>query len=135
MFKLHEVATGTSNDTGERLIGGMRCRNHQTAVNRGGYVNIGLPVPFARVQYREGREEVRTNIRMHLEPVDYGRYWDGFNVPVWALELRGFLFVRTYVPRIDQSYVDIIQGGSVAKVLEQHSGCIDIGPIADKIPL
>lgn len=135
MFKLHEVATGTSNDDGSRLVGGFRCRNQVSTANLGGYVNIGLPVPFARVQYREGREEVKTNIRLHLYAVDYGTYWDGFNVPVWALEKSGFLFVRTYCPRTDQSYVDVIHGGTIDLIRSRYDGCIDITPIADKMVL
>ncbi len=96
--------------------------------------NLGLPIPFARVQYRETREEVRTNIRLHMYPADYGTYWDGFNIPVWAMEKSGFLFVRTYSPRTDQSYVDVIQDGTLQMVRERFP-VIDVGPVADKIKL
>ena len=134
-FKLQEIASAKSLDDGAELIGGFRCRNHIAGTNIGGFVNVGLPIPFARVQYRTSQEEVRTNIRMHLYPVDYGTYWDGFNVPVWALELKGYLFVRTYCPRTDQSYVDVIKGGSIAMIRERFSSVIDIGPITDRIKL
>jgi hypothetical protein len=137
-FKLHEIATGTSHDGGQRMVGGFRCINHETSAVTmgGGKVNMGLPVPFARVQYRDGaQDEVKTNIRMHLKPVDYGTYWDVFNVPVWALEKDGYLFVRTYSPRTDQSYVDVITGATVEMVRAYYPIVIDIGPIAERMQL
>ena len=42
--------------------------------------------------------------------------WDVFNVPVWALEEDGFLFVRTYMPRTNRPAVDVIEGGTLALV-------------------
>lgn len=135
MFNLHEIPQARSQDDGKTLIGGFRCRNHESSTNVGGYVNLGLPLPFSRVQYRDTREEVRTNIRLHLYPVEYGGYWDGFNLPVWAMEKHGFLFVRTYCPKTDQSYVDVIQDGSVALLLGVFGGCIDITNVADKMKL
>lgn len=134
-FKLHELPAGTSHE-GNKLVPGFRCQNHQAAkLGETQRVNLGLPVPFARVQYREGSSEVQTNIRMHLYPVNYGVYWDAFNVPVWALEKGDYLFVRTYIPRVDQSYVDIIKGGNVDLIRQTHPNVIDIGPVADKIKL
>lgn len=136
-FRLHELGTATSHVDGERLIGGFRCGSHEaeSGIN-GRRINIGLPVPFARVQYREGaQEEVKTNIRMHLYPVNYGTYWDVFNVPVWAMEMSGVLFVRTYSPRIDQTHVDIITGGSMEWLQKSYPTAVDIGSLAGRMEL
>lgn len=136
-FKLHSLGDATSHVDGERLVGGFRCGSHEaeSGIN-GSRINIGLPVPFARVQYREGAyEEVRTNIRMHLYPVDYGSYWDVYNVPVWAQEKSGTLFVRTYSPRTDQTYVDIIVGGELEWLQKGYPMVVDIGPLAGRMQL
>lgn len=126
-FRLHEVAASVGTL-------GMRCENNITgATDEGGKINLGLPVAFARVQYRENaREEVKTNIRLFVTP---SSHWDRFNVPVWGMEQSGYLFVRTYLPRVDQSYVDVIQGGRIHSIVEDHPSIIDVGPIAERIPL
>jgi hypothetical protein len=63
--------------------------------------------------------------------------WDQFNVPVWAMEggksgdpdHAGFLFVRTYSPRVNRMAVDVIEGGT----LELVPNAIDVGKFYDKI--
>ncbi len=134
-FKLHEIPNDVSVEDGRDLVGGFRCRNHVTTADHGGMVNLGLPVPFARVQYRKGREGVQTNIRLYLYVVNWGTQWDVYNVPVWAMEKNGFLFVRTYSPRIDQSYVDVIHGGNVHTLQAVFPTAIDIGSMSDRMSL
>lgn len=134
-FKLHELTVQQSKQDGEQMAAPFRCKNHSTTFHLGMYVNVGLPIPFARVQYRDTREEVQTNIRLHLAPPPEGvRLWDVFNVPVWAMEKRGYLFVRTYQPRTDQTYVDVIQGGAFDDLL-RDTPCINITSIADSMGL
>lgn len=134
-FKLHELTVRQSKEDGQQLATPFRCQNHTASEHLGAYVNMGLPIPFARVQYRDTREEVRTNIRLHISPPAQGvRLWDVFNVPVWALEKWGYLFVRTYNPRTDQSYVDVIQDGNFDKLLKD-TPCINIESIQDTIDL
>lgn len=38
------------------------------------------------------------------------------NVAVWAMEKDGFLFVRTYIPRINVGFVDVVDGGTMDMV-------------------
>jgi hypothetical protein len=55
--------------------------------------------------------------------------WDRFNVPVWAMEKDGFLFVRTFAPRLDEGSVDVIEGGTLKMVPQ----AIDISPFIDEM--
>ena len=55
--------------------------------------------------------------------------WDDLNVPIWAMEKDGYLFVRTYCPRLNIGYVDVIKGGT----LELCPRAIDVATIYDEI--
>ena len=90
----------------------LRCVNHVIGTMLGLWnpVALGLPKGFNKPAYRiDGSRESKMAIRLFLKgekPV-----WDRLNVPVWVLEKDGYLFVRTYAPRIDFSWVDVIEGG------------------------
>ena len=79
---------------------------------------LGLPKGFNKVgTIKTGFEDEKdrnrrrsTNIRLIVEPPEESPY-DDFNVPVWAMEKDGFLFVRVMCPRINYNYVDVIKGG------------------------
>lgn len=73
-------------------------------------VVLGLPLGFCRVM----TSEPRTEVRCWAAGTNPG--WNPLNVPVWAKEEDGHLFVRTYCPRIDTAYVDVIEGGTKALV-------------------
>jgi len=81
-----------------------------------GYIAIGLPKGFNRPGCwdRDGKDHPYMNIR--IWPKGKKPNWDDFNVPVWALEKEGFLFVLTFSPRINETYVDIIEGGDLGLV-------------------
>lgn len=55
--------------------------------------------------------------------------WSRFNVAVWAMERDGFLFVRTYMPRVDVTVVDVIEGGTLALVPD----AVNVGEFVDEI--
>lgn len=69
-------------------------------------------------KYTPGRGDV-----MNMHPM-YINLWDGanrpvydwLNVPVWALEQDGYLFVRVYSPRVNGTRVDVIKGGKKAEI-------------------
>lgn len=88
--------------------GAFCCKSHSAGTFIGGIgrVVLGLPRGFTRVGHSEGQL-----VRMWIA----GKYpdWDKFNVPVWALEQDGYLFVRTFMPRINQSLVDVIKDGKL----------------------
>lgn len=67
----------------------------------------------------------------HVDPNDGGRTdWNDLNIPVWAMEEDGFLFVRTYMPRINMGATDIIEGG---KREELCPNAIDVREFCEEI--
>lgn len=74
---------------------------------------LGLPRGFNRSQQKNS-EYIRLwyglgrGDQKSLVPV-----WDQFNVAVWAMEKDGYLFVRTFSPRIDVSVVEVVKGGTL----------------------
>ena len=45
-------------------------------------------------------------------------FWNRLNVPVWASEKDGHLFVRVFMPRINATMVQVIEDGTLAMVHE-----------------
>lgn len=95
---------------------------------------LGMPKGFTRVGMRSEAAYRRTdepgahsNIRLWLKDTDPG--WDRLNVAVWAMEQDGFLFVRTYAPRINDAYIDVIEGGT----LDMVPKAINVGEFVDEI--
>lgn len=85
---------------------------------------LGLPNGFNRVGYRRKNGPV---VRLWAEGKDPG--WDRFNVPVWAMEQDGFLFVRTMSPRVEGTWIDVIKGGT----LDMCPGAVNVGEFLDEI--
>jgi len=114
------------------LCGG--CLNHVlgTQIGLGNPVALGLPKGFCKsaVNWDTTPPERRfkMNIRLWLQGTHPG--WNHLNVPVWVLEQRdGFLFVRTFCPRVDTSYVDVIEGGQRSMIPQ----AIDVSTFIDEI--
>jgi hypothetical protein len=99
------------------------CTKHVPATSmlgvRSGLFYLGCPTGFNRVGARYIRsndapgEESATRLRLWIVPEVKSLKWDIYNVPVWAMVQDGYLFVRTYLPRINYAYVDIIKGGTL----------------------
>ena len=71
---------------------------------------LGLPKGFNRI----GNCKDKTSIRLYIMmPTDL---WNHLNVPVWAMEEDGYLFVRTYCPRTDVTFVDVVKGGKISEM-------------------
>jgi hypothetical protein len=68
-------------------------------------------------------------IRLHQKNSVKADFWDKFNVPVWALVQEGVLFVRTYCPRTNQTFVDVIEGGTLSLVPQ----AIDVAPFYEEM--
>jgi hypothetical protein len=92
---------------------------------RSGLLCLGLPKGFNRLSHQRGNSE--TAIRLHQDPPV--SLWDNCNVPVWAMEKDGFLFVRTMAPRIDLCWIDVVEGGTIDMV----PGALDVGTFIDEI--
>jgi len=92
------------------------CNGHVlgTSINLSIKIALGLPRGFCRSGPTEDRKtgKIKMMIRLFTDQ-DKKPEWDNFNIATWAMEQDGFLFVRTYCPRIDDSYVDIIENGTL----------------------
>ncbi len=99
----------------------MRCMGHVLGTISAGAGNfaLGLPKGFCKPGWSlndKGEFEKTLNrINVRLWP-DSKPDWNRLNIPVWALEKDGYLFVRTYAPRINVAWVDVIKGGTLAMV-------------------
>jgi len=127
---------------------GCWCLGHSagTFMSGAGKIALGLPKGFNRVgtiktgfETESDRNARRsTNIRLMTEPPKVEQnedgegksYYDEFNVPVWAMEEDGYLFVRVMCPRINYTYVDVIKGGKFSDICPN---AIDVGEFHDEI--
>jgi len=106
---------------------GFSCENHAigtSMLSLNGLIKfaLGLPKGFNRPGLEKNSDNVRhyknqMEIRFHDATTDEGkmklrRWWNHLNVAVWAMEQDGYLFVRTFSPRINTTYVDVVKGGS-----------------------
>jgi len=95
---------------------GPACKNHVpgTVSWPGGTIYLGLPTGFNKVGMlgTTDFDEKSRNNTIRLWEAGTGPEFDRLNVPVWAMEQDGFLFIRTYAPRINASYIDVVEGGT-----------------------
>ncbi len=113
-----------------------RCENHVlgTMIGFGNSVALGLPCGFNKpgiAHDNSGKEPPTARNTMDIRFWLKGNYpeWNHLNVAVWALEKEGFLFVRTFAPRINICWVDVIQGGGLKLV----PNAIDVSTFIDEI--
>lgn len=93
-----------------------------------GCIALGLPKGFNRPGSDEDGTS-RNKLPIHVWPKGTCFEWTKFNVPVWAMVKDGFLFVRTYSPRINFASVDVVEGGDLSMV----PGAVDVGDFWDEI--
>lgn len=113
----------------------FRCKAHVcgTMMLGVGSMALGLPKGFCKCNAADdttSRTRQTTNflhIRCWMEGT--APKWDYLNVPVWAMENDGFLFVRSFSPRIGWHCVDVIEGGTMAMA----PNAFDIGTRIDDI--
>lgn len=135
----------TSHVLGTSLMGGGFPLTH---------IALGLPKGFCRpgpmLEFNNGRNELRDANQMSIRlwqvedvvsnqdnqpiatKVGGKMCWDRFNIPVWAIVQNGVLFVRTYLPRINRYFVDVIKGGTMDMVPKMQVP-IDVGEFYDMI--
>lgn len=103
-----------------------------------GSIALGMPKGFNRPGPADEpgdqhmtcpRHRNTMTIRLHVSPTDDLPEWNRLNVPVWALVRDGALFVRTYMPRINATAVDVVQGGT----LDLVPGAVNVGDFYDEI--
>ena len=108
--------------------GGVACSGHVlgTFVHPGGTFALGLPKSFNHFgKNDDGSGRNRLYIWMYPSGSDLP-CWDYLNIAIWAQEIRGFLFVRSYAPRIDESIVQVIEGGNRQRLVPN---AIDVGKL------
>lgn len=107
-----------------------RCAGHVpgTRIVGVGRFLLGMPKGFNREGSASDGKPGSLWVRLWPEPPP-ADFWDRFNVAVWAMEQDGYLFVRTYAPRINEPSVDVIKGGTLSLV----PGAIDVGAFLDEI--
>jgi hypothetical protein len=90
---------------------------------------LGLPKGFCRAGFEP--ITMRHHNTMYINCWLEGTHpdWDKLNVPVWAMEEDGFLYVRTYSPRINEARTDVIEKGTLALV----PGAVDVGKFIEEI--
>ena len=94
---------------------GVFCEGHVlgTSIGIGNYFALGLPKGFCKPGFNQNHE-CRNTMNIRLWERGTAPNWNKLNVPVWAMEKDGFLFVRTFSPRLNTAYVDVIEGGTLA---------------------
>lgn len=116
--------------------GFVQCAGHVPGTRFGlgpnSLVALGLPRGFNKVGMRHprhpGEPPPPPNIRLWTAGHDPG--WNHLNVPVWGYEEDGFLYVRTFLPRLGEHYVDVIEGGRFADL---PAGVIDVAAFRTEI--
>lgn len=111
----------------------VRCTNHISGTRAfPGGINfcLGLPKGFNRCGFDTHNEEWANNMLIRIWEGGSHPVWDKFNVPVWAMEEKGFLFVRTYMPRMNRGMTDVIEDG---KIKELCPNIIDVSEFIDEI--
>lgn len=98
---------------------GATCAGHVlgTSIMGVGHIALGMPKGFNQ-SARGSSHAVGTPNKMEIRLYPKGTErptWNNLNIPVWAMEKDGFLFVRTYSPRIDRGRVDVIEGGKLSE--------------------
>jgi hypothetical protein len=115
---------------------GFHCQSHSagTFMSMAGRIALGLPKGFHRYggsvppsHYKDGLDAHPMTIRLHLTSDSIK--WDDFNIPVWALVQNGYLFVRTYSPRTNQTAVDVVKNGTLELVPE----AVDVSKFYDEM--
>jgi hypothetical protein len=100
-------------------------------IGLGNSIALGLPNGFNKpgINWSANPPRAKNKIHIRLWTATTQPQWDHLNVPVWAMVEDGFLFVRTYSPRINKGVVDVIESGNLSMV----PNAIDVSKFIDEI--
>lgn len=132
-FQCPGCVAGSDTDCGAYRFSAteQRCVKHVLGTIKAGAGSfaLGLPTGFCKSGWNQHGEkpESKNTINVRLWLKGAVPKWDLYNIPVWALEKDGFLFVRTYAPRSDFSWVDVVEAGSLALVPQAINVGEDVG--------
>lgn len=111
---------------------GVCCKGHVpgTMIVGVGSILLGMPRGFNRVgDWRGEGGFTKGDTRIRLFTKGNMPEWNDLNVPVWAMVEEGYLYVRTYLPRVNRTFVDVVEGGT----LELVPKAIDVGKFKEEI--
>lgn len=129
-YKLFEDSNGSAKM--------FHCKNWRpsTFFSNVGRIALGLPKGFTRTGMVEFGDKPFTYLRLYENPETATKY-DRFNIPVWAMEREGYLFVRCYCPRNNWLFVDVIKDGKLEQASFKDGNfehkAIDVGQFFDEI--
>jgi hypothetical protein len=101
---------------------GHGCQSHvlgTTIFNGAGTIALGMPKGFNRSGYCRMSKRDHNQMPIFCWPNDTfppPDVFSEFNVPVWALEKEGFLFIRVGHPRTAGWSCHVIEGGKAAEL-------------------
>ncbi len=109
---------------------GAYCQSHVpgTTIYPIGRVFLGMPKGFNRLGPID-RDMMPAAIVLFTERLNVD-FYDDFNVPVWAMEKDGYLFVRVFSPRNNLPRIDVVKNGNWDLVWKST---IDVGKFIDEI--
>jgi hypothetical protein len=112
-----------------------QCTGHVlgTMIGLGNSIALGLPKGFNKpgVDWKAEPPRAFNTMKIRLYPKGTlpENHWNHLNVAVWAMGHDGHLFVRTFAPRINNSWVDVIEGGTLSMV----PNAIDVSKFVNEI--
>lgn len=94
---------------------GDMCTSHVigTVMSGAGNIALGLPRGFNRSGYCVEKKFTHNKMLIRFWPKGTLPEWNVFNIPVWVKTQDGYMFVRTYSPRVGWTYVDVIEDGTI----------------------
>lgn len=116
----------------------FHCKNWRPSTFMGGVgrLCLGLPKGFLRTGMVEFHDKPFTYLRLYETPENRPEY-DRFNIPVWAMEKDGYLYVRCFSPRNCWIFVDVIKDGKIEmasfKNGKYEHQAINVGEFFDEI--
>lgn len=90
------------------------CKNWRpsTFMSGVGRICLGLEKGFNRTGRIEFGDNPFSYLRLFDNP-ENGPDYNKFNIPVWAMEKNGYLYVRCFCPRTCWIFVDVIKNGKM----------------------
>lgn len=105
-----------------------------------GNIVLGLPKGFNKTGFyldrSTGKLESANKIELYLydkTEQDQAAFWNNCNVPVWAMERDGYLFIRVYMPRINHSMLQVIEGGTLQSIKDKGFNPLNVADFEDEI--
>lgn len=113
---------GSDTDCGRFVQAAASCKSHVagTELLGVGAILLGMPKGFNKTGHHyDANGKFVSNYRVDIwfyppgaakEAIGVYNY---LNVPVWAMEKDGNLFVRVFMPRVNASFTQVVAGGTI----------------------